>query len=70
MLGWDSGSAVLDDDLIVGVLLAGSGTTTVTNTLRNVVEALGVEIEISERGSTRYDLKTHIVISEATSVCQ
>lgn len=45
MLGRVSESAVLDDDLIVGLLFAGSGTTTVSNTLRNVVEALGVQIE-------------------------
>ncbi len=43
--GGDSGSAVLDDDdLVVGLLFAGSETTTVINRIQDVTEALGVEI--------------------------
>lgn len=34
-----------DDDLIVGLLFAGSETTAVTNTIQNVVEALGVQVQ-------------------------
>ncbi len=43
--GGDSGSAVLDDDdLVVGLLFAGSEATTVINRIQDVTEALGVEI--------------------------
>jgi len=34
-----------DDDLIVGLLFARSETTAVTNTIQNVVEALGVQVQ-------------------------
>jgi hypothetical protein len=44
--GGDSGSAVLDESgRIVGLLFAGSESTTVINRIQNVVEALGVSID-------------------------
>jgi len=44
--GGDSGSAVLDEgDRVVGLLFAGSDSTTVINRIQNVVEALGVSID-------------------------
>ena len=43
--GGDSGSAVLDDNnLLVGLLFAGSDTTTVINRIENVFSALGVSV--------------------------
>jgi hypothetical protein len=43
--GGDSGSAVLDEDSrVVGLLFAGSETTTVMNRIQNVMDALGVSI--------------------------
>lgn len=43
--GGDSGSAVLDEDnRVVGLLFAGSETTTVMNRIQNVMDALGVDI--------------------------
>jgi hypothetical protein len=44
--GGDSGSAVLDESgRIVGLLFAGSESTTVINRIQNVIEALGVSID-------------------------
>jgi hypothetical protein len=44
--GGDSGSAVLDeDDRVIGLLFAGSDSTTVINRIQNVIEALGVNID-------------------------
>jgi hypothetical protein len=44
--GGDSGSAVLDDqNRLVGLLFAGSDTTTIINRIQNVFEALGVRRE-------------------------
>ena len=43
--GGDSGSAVLDDsNRLVGLLFAGSDTTTVINRIENVFSALGVSV--------------------------
>jgi hypothetical protein len=45
--GGDSGSAVLDEeDFVVGLLFAGSDTTTVINPIQFVLDALGVEIAV------------------------
>jgi len=45
--GGDSGSAVLDeDDFVVGLLFAGSDTTTIINPIQFVLEALNVEIAV------------------------
>jgi len=45
--GGDSGSAVLDeDDFVVGLLFAGSDTTTIINPIQFVLEALKVEIAV------------------------
>ena len=45
--GGDSGSAVLDeDDFVVGLLFAGSDTTTIMNPIQFVLDALSVEIAI------------------------
>jgi hypothetical protein len=44
--GGDSGSAVLDDsDRVVGLLFAGSQSTTIINRIQNVLEALDVQID-------------------------
>jgi len=44
--GGDSGSAVLDEsDRVIGLLFAGSDSTTVINRIQNVVEALDVSID-------------------------
>lgn len=44
--GGDSGSAVLDEhDRVIGLLFAGSRSTTVINRIQNVMEALGVDID-------------------------
>jgi hypothetical protein len=43
--GGDSGSAVLaDNNHLVGLLFAGSDTTTVINRIQNVFSALGVSV--------------------------
>jgi hypothetical protein len=43
--GGDSGSAVLDDNnRLVGLLFAGSDTTTVINRIENVLSALGISV--------------------------
>jgi hypothetical protein len=45
--GGDSGSAVLDEeDFVVGLLFAGSDTTTIINPIQFVLEALNVEIAV------------------------
>jgi len=45
--GGDSGSAVLDEeDFVVGLLFAGSDTTTIINPIQFVLEALGVQIAV------------------------
>ena len=45
--GGDSGSAVLDeDDFVVGLLFAGSDTTTIINPIQFVLDALNVEIVV------------------------
>ncbi len=45
--GGDSGSAVLDeDDFVVGLLFAGSDTTTIMNPIQFVLDALNVEIVV------------------------
>ena len=44
--GGDSGSAVLDeDDRVVGLLFAGSASTTVINRIQNVLDALNVSVD-------------------------
>jgi hypothetical protein len=44
--GGDSGSAVLDEsDRVIGLLFAGSESTTIINRIQNVLEALNVEID-------------------------
>ncbi len=46
-LGGDSGSAVLDDEgYVVGLLFAGSETTTIINRIQNVLDALKVTIAV------------------------
>jgi hypothetical protein len=45
--GGDSGSVVLDEeDFVVGLLFAGSSSTTIINPIRFVLDALGVEIAV------------------------
>ena len=45
--GGDSGSAVLDEeDFVVGLLFAGSDTTTIINPIQFVLDALGVQIAV------------------------
>jgi hypothetical protein len=45
--GGDSGSAVLDeDDFVIGLLFAGSDTTTIINPIQFVLDALNVEIAV------------------------
>jgi len=45
--GGDSGSAVLDEeDFVVGLLFAGSDTTTIINPIQFVLDALNVEIVV------------------------
>ena len=70
--GGDSGSAVLDDhDLIVGLLFVGSETTTVMNTIQNVMEALGVETRTKRKGPLLHDLLTTLIaMLNVISICE